>query len=573
MEMVRQDNRRAASLLPGLRQLLTYQPTWLRGDLLAGVTVAAYLVPQCMAYAELAGVAPVAGLWAILPPLLLYALVGSSPQLSVGPESTTAVMTAAAIAPIAGGDAALYASFASLLALFVGLVCFLGAWTRLGFLADLLSKPILVGYMAGVAVIMITGQIGKISGVKLEAESLLGQLRELLGRSAEIHLPTLLLAFAVLVFLLVVQRRYPTAPGPLLAVLLAVLAVSVLQLDQRGVAVIGEIPAGLPNFQLPQGVLPDKLKYLVSTAVGIALVGYSDNVLTARAFAARGGYRIDANQELLALGAVNLGNGLMQGFPVSSSGSRTAIGESLGSRSQLFSLVAFGVVLVVLLFLRPLLALFPKAALGAIVIYAALRLIDISEFQRMRRFKLSEFRLALITCGGVLLTDILLGVGLAVALSVIDLFARLVRPNDAVLGHVPHLAGLHDVADWAGASTIPGLVLYRYDAPLCFANAEDFRRRAVTAIAAERSPVRWFVLNAEAIVEIDITAADVLQEFQAELTAKGIVFAMAKVKQDLYQQLSKAGVVERIGAERFLPTLQEAIAAFRVEQPAQTTPS
>ena len=420
---------------------------------------------------------------------------------------------------------------------------------------------------------MITGQIGKISGVKLEAESLLGQLRGLLGRSAEIHLPTLLLAFAVLVFLLVVQRRYPTAPGPLLAVLLAVLAVSVLHLDQRGVDVIGEIPTGLPNFQLPQGVSPDKLKYLVSTAVGIALVGYSDNVLTARAFAARGGYRIDANQELLALGAVNLGNGLMQGFPVSSSGSRTAIGESLGSRSQLFSLVAFGVVMVVLLFLRPLLALFPKAALGAIVIYAALRLIDISEFQRMRRFKLSEFRLALITCGGVLLPDILLGVGLAVALSVIDLFARLVRPNDAVLGHVPNLAGLHDVADWAGASTIPGLVLYRYDAPLCFANAEDFRRRAVTAIAAEKSPVRWFVLNAEAIVEIDITAADVLQEFQAELTAKGIVFAMAKVKQDLYQQLSKAGVVERIGAERFLPTLQEAIAAFRVEQPAQTAPS
>jgi sulfate permease, SulP family len=557
-------------LLPGLRRLRAYQPTWLRGDLLAGITVAAYLVPQCMAYAELAGVAPVAGLWAILPPMLLYALIGSSPQLSVGPESTTAVMTAAAIAPIAGGDAALYASLASLLALIVGLVCFLGAWSRLGFLADLLSKPILVGYMAGVAVIMITGQIGKVSGVKLEAESLLGQLRELLGRSGEIHLPTLLLAFAVLVFLLLVQRRYPTAPGPLLAVLLAVLAVSVLHLDQRGVAVIGEIPAGLPSFQLPQGINLqginlDKLKYLVTTAVGIALVGYSDNVLTARAFAARGGYRIDANQELLALGAVNLGNGLMQGFPVSSSGSRTAIGESLGSRSQLFSLVAFGVVLVVLLFLRPLLALFPKAALGAIVIYAALRLIDIPEFQRMRRFKLSEFRLALITFAGVLLTDILLGVGLAVALSVIDLFARLVRPHDAVLGDVPNLAGLHDVADWEGASTIPGLVLYRYDAPLCFANAEDFRRRALAAIAAEPTPVRWFVLNAEAIVEIDITAVDVLQELQQELAGSGIVFGFARVKQDLYRQLSRAGVAANIGPEHFYPTLPTAIAAFQAQ--------
>jgi MFS superfamily sulfate permease-like transporter len=224
--------------------------------------------------------------------------------------------------------------------------------------------------------------------------------------------------------------------------------------------------------------------------------------------------------------------------------------------------VAFLVVLVVLLFLRPVLALFPKAALGAIVIYAALRLIDIPEFRRMRRFKQSEFRLALITFAGVLLTDILVGVGLAVALSVIDLFARLVRPHDAVLGDVPNLAGLHDVADWAGATTLPGLVLYRYDAPLCFANAEDFRRRALAAIAAEQAPVAWFVLNAEAIVEIDITAADMLLELQEELAGQGIVFAMARVKQDLYGQLVKAGVVERIGPQRFFPTLPTAIAAF-----------
>jgi high affinity sulfate transporter 1 len=446
---------------------------------------------------------------------------------------------------------------------FVGLVCYLGGVARLGFLADLLSKPILVGYMAGVAVIMISGQTGKISGLDLKAESLLGQLRELIGRASEVHLPTLLLAFGVLVFLLLVQRRFPTAPGPLLAVLLAVAVVSTFHLDQRGVDVIGAIPAGLPSFALPRGVAPDKLNYLLSAAVGIALVGYSDNVLTARAFATRGGYRINANQELLALGAVNLGNGLMQGFPVSSSGSRTAIGDSLGSRSQLFSMVAFLVVLLVLLFLRPVLALFPKAALGSIVIYAALRLINIPEFQRMRRFKLSEFRLALITFGGVLLTDILVGVGLAVALSVIDLFTRLVRPHDAVLGDVPNLAGLHDVKDWQGASTIPGLVLYRYDAPLCFANAEDFRHRALSAIAAEHDPVAWFVLNAEAIVEIDITAADMLLELKEELTRKGIVFAMARVKQDLYAQLVKAGVVDRIGTQRFFPTLPTAIAAFK----------
>ena len=234
-----------------------------------------------------------------------------------------------------------------------------------------------------------------------------------------------------------VQRRFPAMPGPLLAVLLATAAVAIGHLDQIGVAVIGPIPAGLPRFSLPEGVPLPTLRYLLGAAVGIALVGYSDNVLTARAFASRNGYRIDAKQELLALGAINLGNGLMQGFPVSSSGSRTALGDALGSRSQLFSLVAFALVLMVLLFLRPVLALFPKAALGAIVIYAALRLIDVAEFRRLRAFRSSEFRLALVTLAGVLLTDLLVGVGLAVGLSVIDLFSRLLRPHDAVMGRCP----------------------------------------------------------------------------------------------------------------------------------------
>lgn len=501
--------------LPGLRTLRTYRSAWLRSDVLAGLTVAA-------------------------------------------------------IGPLAAGNPLAYPGLASLLALLVGVVCFIGAWARLGFLADLLSKPILVGYMAGVALIMITGQIGKICGMALQSESLPGQLLELLNHPGAIHVPTLLLALGVLVFLLLVQRCHPQAPGPLLAVLLAVALVALGKLDQQGVAVIGAIPAGLPHFALPSGAAAGQLKVLLSAAVGIALVGYSDNVLTARSFADRAGYRIDANQELLALGAVNLGNGLMQGFPVSSSGSRTAIGESMGSRSQLFSLVALVVVLAVLLFLRPLLALFPMAALGAIVIYAALRLIDIGEFRRMLRFKPSEFRLALITVAGVVFTDILMGVALAVALSVIDLFARLMRPNDAVMGNVPNLAGLHDVRDWEGATTIPGLVIYRYDAPLCFANAENFRSRALAAIEAEATPVRWFVLNAEAIVEIDITSADAVQELQQSLAARGIVFALARVKQDLYQQLVRAGLVERIGPQWFFPTLPTAVAAFTARSDSGT---
>jgi len=545
----------------GLKRLLSYQQSWLRGDVLAGLTVAAYLIPQCMAYGELAGVKPVAGLWAILPAMLIYTLLGSSPQLSVGPESTTAVMTAAIVAPLAATDGSDYAMLASFLAIIVGFVYILGYLTRLGFLANLLSKPILIGYMAGVAIIMMTGQLGKVSGLSIDANTVFGEVQTFLSHLPQAHGPTLILSILVLVFLFAVQSRFPHAPGPLLAVLLATAAVKVFHLDRLGVAVVGAIPAGLPHLTIPV-LPPDRIVLLVSSAIGIALVGYSDNVLTARAFAARNGYKIDANQELLALGVSNLGAGLMQGFPISSSGSRTTIGNALGNKTQLFSLVAMVSVIAVLLFLRPLLASFPKAALGALVIYAATRLIEIAEFLRLRRFRRTELAIALITTVGVLATDLLVGIAIAVGLSVIELFARVARPHDAVLGQVPGLAGWHDIDDWDGATTIPGLVLYRYDAPIFFANVENFKRRALDAIAAESSPVEWFVLNTEAIAEIDITAADMLAELHQELQSQGITFALVRVKQDLYAQLRRSGLLNTIGSAQIYPTLSTAIAAF-----------
>ncbi|MBE9044263.1 solute carrier family 26 protein [Pleurocapsales cyanobacterium LEGE 10410] len=548
--------------VPGLRKLLAYRGEWLRGDILAGLTVAAYLIPQCMAYGELAGVEPVAGLWAILPPMIIYAIFGSSPQLSIGPESSTAVMTAAAIAPLAAARSDSYISLAALLAMIMGVVCIAGYFARLGFLADLLSKPVLIGYMAGIALIMIGGQLGKIAKIEIEANAFFSQISEFVGQLQLAHTPTLILGIAVLVFLFALQHRFPNAPIPLIAVLLSTVAVAVFNLDNRGVAVVGEIPAGLPRFAVPQLSFGD-ISSLVGAAVGISLVGYSDNVLTARAFANRNNYKIDANQELLALGVANLGNGLMQGFPVSSSGSRTVIGDSLGSKSQLFSLVAMVAVIIVLLFLRPILALFPKAALGAIVIYAATKLIEVSEFIRLYRFRRSEFMLAIATTFAVLATNILIGVGIAVSLSVIELFSRVARPHDAVLGTVPDLAGFHDIDDWEGATTIPGLVIYRYDAPLCFANAENFKQRSLDAIAAEIKPVEWLILNMEANVEIDITAIDMLSELRDELAAKNITFAMARVKQDLYLELERAGFLKNIQAEHIYPTLRTAIAAFK----------
>ena len=559
------------SLLPGWGQLTHYQWRWFRQDSIAGITVAAYLIPQCMAYGELAGVEPVAGLWAILPAMIIYAIFGSSLQLSLGPESTTAVMTAVAIGPLVAGGAYEAASGAAVLALCVGLVYLIAYVARLGFLADLLSKPILVGYMAGVALIMIIGQLGKVSGIPMQAESLVGEVRDFITYFNQLHPPTFVLAASVLLFLFVIQSRFPRWPGPLIAVLLATAAVALFQLDQQGVKVVGTIPAGLPTPLLPR-VSPEKISTLLGAAVGIAVVGYSDNVLTARSFANRNGYQIDGNQELLALGIANLGTGLLQGFPISSSGSRTVIGDALGSKTQVFSLVAFGVVVMVLLFLRPVLALFPTAALGAIVIFAATRLIEWAEFKRLWRFRKTEWGLAIITTLGVLGTDILLGVAVAVGLSVIDLFARIARPHDAVLGKVPGMAGLHDIEDWEGTATWPGLVIYRYDAPLCFANAENFKQRVLAAIANEISPVHWFVLNTEAIINIDITAVDMLEELRLELANQSIMFGVARMKQDLYGQLQPTDFLKNLEPEYIFATLPTAISAYTDQYPDALNP-
>ena len=548
--------------MPGLRKILSYRREWLRGDILAGITVAAYLIPQCMAYGELAGLQPVAGLWAILFPIVLYALFGSSPQLSIGPESSTAVMTVYAIAPLAEARTDIYVSLTALLAILMGLVCLVGYLAKVGFLADLLSKPILVGYMTGIALIMIGGQLGKIAKIPIESETFIGQIEEFTREISLIHVPTALLSVMVLVFLFVAQYRFPNAPIPLIAVLLSTVAVATFNLDSRGVAVVGEIPAGLPKFAIPQVSLTDFTSLLVA-AVGISIVGYSDNVLSARVFANRNHYKIDANQELLALGIVNFANGLMQGFPVSSSGSRSILGDSVGSKTQVYSLVAMLAVIIVLSFFRPILALFPKAALGAIVIYAATKLIEIKEFRRLYRFRRNEFFLAAITTIAVLLTGILVGVGIAVSLSVIELFSRVARPHDAVLGKIPDLDGFHDIEDWANAETIPGLIIYRYDAPLCFANADNFKQRSLEAINAEIHPVRWFVLNMEANVEIDITAIDTLFELRDELTRENIVFAMARVKQDLYLELTRSGFLSNIPAEHIYATLATAIVAYK----------
>lgn len=550
------------SILPGLEQFRSYQREWVRGDVLAGVTVAAYLVPQVMAYATVARLPPVVGLWAALVPLAVYTVLGSSRQLSVGPESTTALMTATALAPLALGDPARYAALAAAVALLVGVICFVAGLLRIGFLADLLSKPVLVGYMAGVAVIMIGSQLGKITGVPVGGDEFVDQIGSFIDGLGGLHWPTVALAAAVLAALLILARWAPMSPGPLIAILLATALVAVFSLDRNGIRVIGEIPSGLPMPAVP-GIAAADIAALVIPAAGIAIVAFSDNVLTARTFAARHGQRVDANAELRALGVCNAGTGLLHGFPVSSSGSRTALGDALGSRTQLYSIVTLVSVLVVMVAGRGVLSRFPMAALGALVVYAALRLIDIGEFKRLARFRRSEFMLAVATTTSVLLFGVLYGVLVAIVASILDLLRRVARPHDAVLGFVPGLAGMHDLDDYPTAAPEPGLLVYRYDAPLFFANAENFRERALEAVDHNEDPVRWFVLNAEANVEVDLTALDVLEQLRTELKSRGIEFAMARVKEDLRVMLDAAGLVDKIGEDRIFPTLPTAVAAYR----------
>jgi high affinity sulfate transporter 1 len=545
----------------GASVLAHYERAWLGPDVVAGLTVAAYLVPQVMAYAQLAGLTPVVGLWSAILPGIVYAFLGTSRHVSIGPESTTAIMVAAAITPLAAGDPVRYAALTAGLAMIVGVLCIVGALLRLGFLGDLLSHPLLVGYMAGVAILMIVSQLSNLTGIPIAGGSIVDDVVDLMTGLGAAHGPTLALGLGVVAFLLVAHRLVPGLPGPLVAVIGASLLVAALGLESQGVELVGPIPSGLPSIGLPAIDAAD-VGTLAIAAVGVALVAYTDDLLTARAFAARHGDAIDANAELLALGTAEVAAGLSSGMPIGSSGSRTAIVDSVGGRSQLVGVVAVGCVIVVLIALGGALARIPTAALAGLVVYAALRLIDVAGFRRLARFRPSELGLALAAAGGVLAFGVLMGIVLTIALSVIDLFARVARPQAAILGRPPGVAGLHNIEDYPDAATIPGLVVFRYDAPLCFANANDFKNRALDAVGHETEPVEWLLLNAEAIVEVDLTAADALGELHDELERLGVVLALARVKQDLRDQLERIGLVTHIGADRLYPTLPVALDAF-----------
>ncbi|HEY6411017.1 MAG TPA: sulfate permease [Ktedonobacteraceae bacterium] len=550
------------TVIPGVRMIRTYQRRWLRADLVAGVTIFAMLVPQGMAYGELAGVAPVAGLYTAIGALVGYALFGSSRRLMIGPEASSAILVAATLAPVAAGsDAATYAMLASVLALLVGGIALLAGLIRVGFIADFVSRPILLGYIIGASFIIIASQLGKLFGIKITADEFFQKIWSVITNIDQTSWLTLGIGLFLIAFLLLLRRFAPKVPGGIVVVVGMTLLSALTHLDQHGIAVVGQIPAGLPHPAIPHVTLSDVLN-LVLPASALTLIVFTDVALTARLFAEKHDEKADANRELIGLGAANITAGLIQGFPVAASQSRTVVNDETGGKTQVVGIIAAICLLIFLLWFTPLLASLPQVALAAIIIAAAVNLINFKPLLEVYRVRPIEFFLALITLVGVLSIGVLYGILVAVVLALLVVISRISRPHDAVLGSVEGIDGYHDIDENESLETVPGLIAYRFDAPLFFANADFFLTHARELIAASDPPVEWFLMNAEAIIDIDVTAAAALKKLQSELERKGIVLAMARTSHPLRRMLKRSGLTDLIGQDHIFPTVSVAVQTF-----------
>lgn len=547
--------------LPGVAVARRYERGWLRGDVIGGLTVGAMLIPQSMAYAELAGMPPVSGFYATLGALVVYAVFGSSRHLGVGPEPGTALLAAAGVGSLAAGDAARYAALMAALALAVAGLCAVGAALRLGFVAALLSKPVLVGYITGVGLTLMSSQLGSLLGLSVEADRLLPRVAEVVGELDEVHAPTLMVGAVSLAAILVVRRCAPRLPGGLLVVAAATAAVAAAGLD--GIRLVGGLPQGLPTPEVPD-VSSDDVGRLLPLAAGIALVAFTDNLLTARSIAARHRQRIDPNQELLALAMTNFVSGLSKGFPVSSSASRSVVPASLGSATQLVSIIAAGFVVVSLTVAGPLLGHIPRAALAAVIVAAAIGILDVRGFRSLWRLDRQEAAVAVSAAAGVVVFDVLVGIAIAVVLSTTIALARVARPHDAVLGDAPGLDGWVDADAYPQAVTEPGLLVYRFDAPLFFVNAERFAERVEKMLADNAGDEEWLVLDFEGVGSLDSTAVDVLVDLLEHLRAAGVgALSVTRANEHVLALLDRAELLEPVGPLRAYPTIKAAVRAYR----------
>jgi high affinity sulfate transporter 1 len=545
---------------PGIRVAAGYRREWLRRDLVAGLTLTALLVPQGMAYGQLAGLPPINGLYATLVPLLAYAVFGPSRFLVLGPDSAIAPLVAAAIIPIAGADMAQRVTLAGTLALMAGGLAIVGGLARLGFLADLISKPVRIGYLAGVAATVVVGQLASLLGYSVETQGFPAEVKHLVLGLDKTDATALAVGLATLAVILLAQRFAPRIPGVLVAVVGATAAVAIFDLADT-ISTIGDVPAGLPGFVVPRPGT-GHLVELLGAAAGIALVTLVDTAALSRAYAARLGEPVDQSRELLALGIANASTGLFQGFPISSSGSRTPVAEAAGARTQATGIVGAGCLALVLAFATGLVHDVPTAALAAVIITAVVRLVDVAELRRLARVNRPDFALALACIAGVAVFGVLYGIAIAVALSIAGFFWRSWHPHEATLGRVDRMKGYHDLARHPEARQVPGLVLLRFDAPLFFANAGVFREQAMLAVGRAEPPARWLVIAAEPITDVDSTAAEMLVELDEELERMGVELAFAEMKGPVKDKLHLYGLLDRIGRRRFYPTIGVAVRAY-----------
>jgi sulfate permease, SulP family len=552
-----------ARFIPGLALFKGVNSKQLRTEFVVAITVFAVLVPSAMAFGDLAGVTPVAGLYVALGAMVMYALFGTSKQVVMGPEATSAIMTAAAVAPLAGGDPARYASLAAMTAVLVGIMAILARVAKLGFITDFLSKPILVGYIFGATLIVIGSQLGKIFGISLESDKFFQQVFELIRRLDETHLLTFAIGFSCMVVLLIIRRVNRALPGPLIVVVAAIILSYVLGWQAAGVKVVGPVPAGLPHLTVPIVSLQD-IFTLLPAALALTILIYADEILTARVFAARHAEKIDANQEFVAIGMANIGAGLLTGFPTALSASRTAVNDQMGGKSQWVGLIAAALTIIFLLFFTPLLAPLPTAALGAIIIVASLGLLDLPAFRFLRKVGTDEFWLAVVTTLGVLTVGILQGILVAVVLSLINILYHLRQPHDALLDELDASGGTvyRGVTDKETSLTEPGLIVYRFDAPLVFANAAFFTERLEDLIADAGEGLKCIVLDAEAISDFDSTAAEALENLDQDMERRSIELWIARANKPLRDLLQATGLTARIGEENIYPSVRAAVTAY-----------
>jgi high affinity sulfate transporter 1 len=548
--------------VPGLDTMRRYEAAWLPHDIVAGLVLAAMLVPVGIAYAEASGLPGIYGLYATITPLLAYALFGPSRILVLGPDSALAAIILGVVAPLAAGDPLRAATLAGMMAIVSGTACILSGLARMGFVTELLSKPIRYGYMNGIALTVLISQLPKLFGFSIKSS---GPLRSLWATASAIgegrtEWVTFGIGLGTLIAILLLQR-HKRLPGILIAVVAATAIVGTLGLDAHGVKVLGPLPEGLPALAIPWISESDLVPVLVG-GCAVALVSFADTSVLSRTFAARLGDNVDPNQEMVGLGSANLAAGFFQGFPISSSSSRTPVAEAAGARTQLTNVVGALVIAVLLVLAPSLLRNLPEAALAAVVIAAALGLFEVTDLMRIYRIQQWEFWLSMACFAGVAVFGAIPGIGLAVAIAIAEFLWDAWRPHFAVLARAEGVKGYHDITRYPDARRIPGLVLFRWDAPLFFANAEFFRERVLDAIAKSPTPVRWLVVAAEPVTSVDVTAVDMLTELDEALNARAIEFCFAELKDPVKDKLKRFGLFKRIGETHFFPTVGAAVAGY-----------